>query len=129
MPIYIAYDINDISNFIKSQNNLCGSFNLFEQSTIIINKLKQIKYPKVLDLDNDSKINRLNSENGWQLVESVIEEVFKITIFGFIGNSNIPMDKIKVNMFKVYKENNILPLFYENYCKYFSFSLMPEFSF
>ena len=129
MPIYIAYDINDISNFIKSQNNLCGSFNLFEQSTIIINKLKQIKYPKVWDLDNDSKINRLNSENGWQLVESVPEEVFKITIFGFIGNSNIPMDKIKVNMFKVYKENNILPLFYENYCKYFSFSLMPEFLF
>lgn len=47
MPIYIAYSLNDISNFIKSQNNLNGAFNLFEQSTIIINTLKKIKFPKV----------------------------------------------------------------------------------
>ena len=126
MPIYIAYNINDISNFIKSQNNLCGAFNLFEQSTTLINKLKKIKFPKVWDINkDDSNVDKLNSENGWQLVESVPEEVFKITIFGKIGQ-DIPIDKMKVNIFKIYKENNILSLFFENYCKYFSYSLMPE---
>ena len=126
MPIYIAYNVDDISNFIKSQNNLCSGFNLFEQSTVLINKLKKIKFPKVWDQNNDdSKADKLNSENGWQLVESVPEEIFKITIFGNIGEQ-IPIDKFKVNMFKIYKENNILSLFFEKYCKYFSYSLMPE---
>ena len=111
MPIYIAYYLNDISNFIKSQNNLNGAFNLFEQSTIIINTLKKIKFPKVWNQNEETKVDKLNSENGWELVESVPEEIFKIIIFGFIGNQ-IPIDKIIVNMFKIYKENNNLSLFF-----------------
>ena len=127
MPIYFFYHINSITNFIISQNNLCCAYNLNEEMSRIIKKLNQVKYPKVWNQNNDLKVDKKNSENGWQLVESVPEEIFKITILGSIGDFVAPIDKFKVNIFNVYKENNLLSLFYEKYSKYFSFSLMPEF--
>ena len=82
MPMYFFYHINSITNFIISQNNLCCAYNLNEEMSRIIKKLNQVKYPKVWNQNNDLKVDKKNSENGWQLVESVPEEIFKITIFG-----------------------------------------------
>ena len=84
MPFYIAYDTNDIINFINSQDNLSCAFNFFEQSSIIINILNKIKIPNVWNENEETLVDKLNSEEGWELVDCVPEEIFKIKIIGSI---------------------------------------------
>ena len=58
-------------------------------------------------------------------MESVPQEIFKVKNLVVLAGMFL-IDKLKVNMYKIYKENNIESLFFEIYCKYFFFKIIPE---
>ena len=126
IPIYIVYNTNNIIKFINCQKNLSSAFNFSETSTYVINSLNKIKLPNNWDEKNNNKIdNRINSEDGWQLVDNVPKEIFKIKSLLVTGGMST-IDTIKLNMYKIYKENNIESLFFEKYCQYLFFKIIPE---
>lgn len=125
IPIYIVYNINNIINLINCQKNLSCAFNFSESSTNISNTLSRLKFPKSWSENKNSIDNRISSEDGWELVESVPQEIFKIKSSVVLAGMFL-IDKLKVNMYKIYKENNIESLFFEKYCKYFFFKIIPE---
>ena len=129
MPIYIVYNTNDIINFINCQKNLSSAYNFYEQSKIILNTLNKIKFLKNWNDNKNDNVDRISSEDGWELVDYLPKEIFKNKILGQIGNMWGLLDKIKINMYNIYKENNIEQLFFRTYCKYFFYQIIPEFCF
>lgn len=128
MAIFIANNTNEIINFINCQEYLnCGT--LFDtNSSDVMNEYqknidKNLKIPKI-ELEDENKAEKLNTEDGWELVDKVPEEIFKKLIIGFCGNF-LMTDSIFKNIHKLYKDNKIDDLFYDTYCKYFAPNLIP----
>ena len=82
--------------------------------------------PKI-EIQNEENVDRLTSEDGWELVDQVPDKIFKDVILGKMGKAVIN-DNIKMGFFKMFKEKKIDFLFNETYCKYFDFYLLPELS-
>lgn len=68
---------------------------------------------------------KAESNDGWELMDLVPEEMFKKTIIGNIGDG-YSFEQICLNVHKLFKENKIESLFYEHYCKYFFSGIFPE---
>ena len=130
LSIFIANSEIEIINYINGQENLnCG--HNFRDITLIFNDFlksielyKKLKFPKV-QMENEEKDEQFLSEDGWELVEFVPKEIMDEKIFGFIGD-RYPTEKIRLNMLEIYKENKIDSSFYDTYCKYFYYNLIPE---
>ena len=90
-------------------------------------KENNLKIPKI-DFKEEDKIERISSEDGWELVDKVPEKIFKDVILGMNGFTFITSN-IKMNFFGIYKENTIDFLFNQTYCKFFGFILLPELMF
>ena len=54
------------------------------------------------------------------------KEIFELKVAPKIGGVS-SIDKMRFDMFRIYKEHKIESLFYGIYCKYFFFQLIPEF--
>ena len=129
LGIFIANNKNEIIKYINCQEYLnCGALFDVNSSEIIDDYQKNIdknlKIPKI-EIEDENKVEKLKTEDGWELVEKVPEEIFKKLIIGSCGNC-IMTDSIFKNMLKLYKDNKIDYLFYDTYCKYFGIDLMPE---
>ena len=130
LSIFFAYNTNEIIAYINGQENLnCGSN--FMDSTLPITELfeniqhlKLLKFPEA-ELKIEDKNDKLSSEEGWELVEFVPEEIFKIKFLDKRGEI-LFSDLIRLNLHEIYKENKIETLFYNTYCKYFFYNLIPE---
>ena len=134
LPLFIANNENEIINLINSQEFANCGFNFENQALNIYNELEKvlkennIKIPKIdfkEETNVESLVERLSSEDGWELVDKVPEQIFKDAILGLNGNT-ILTSNIKMNIFEMYNEKKIDFLFYETYCKYFNFFLLPE---
>jgi len=134
LPLFIANNENEIINLINSQEFANCGFNFENQALNIYNELKKvlkennIKIPKIdfkEETNVESLVERLSSEDGWELVDKVPEQIFKDAILEFNGNT-ILTSNIMMNIFEMYNEKKIDFLFYETYCKYFDFFLLPE---
>ena len=66
----------------------------------------------------------LSIEDGWELVDLVPKEFFDTKYLSVDGTSNV--SAISFNLFKLYKENKIESLFFQRYCPYFNFNILPE---
>ena len=124
---FIAYNTDEIVNYINCQENLNCSNNFLDISSKIMktmNKLNIVNIPKILEEKQDIS-DRLSSEDGWELVDSVPDEIFSRTIL-FSAGKSICHDTIRLNIFKIFKEKNLQTIFYKKYCKYFFKSLYPE---
>jgi len=134
LPIFIANNINEIINYINCQEFFNCGFCFENQSSNITNRIQNIldqnlKIPKIKMEDenkNKDKDTRLFSEDGWELVDKVPETIFKNLILRKIGSNLFCSDSIAINMFNLYKENKLEYLFYNTYCKYLGFRLIPE---
>ena len=124
---FIAYNTDEIVNFINCQENLNCSHNFLDISSKImktLNKLNIVNIPKILEEKQDIT-DRLSSEDGWELVDFIPDEIFSRTIL-FSAGKSICQDTIRLNIFKLFKEKNLQTIFYNKYCKYFFNSLYPE---
>ena len=124
---FIAYNTDEIVNYINCQENLNCSHNFLDISSKImktLNKLNIVNIPKTLEEKQDIT-DRLSSEDGWELVDSIPDEIFSRTILFSVGKS-MCQDTIRLNIFKLFKEKNLQTIFYNKYCKYFFNSLYPE---
>ncbi len=65
-------------------------------------------------------------EDGWELVDSVPKEFFEAKYVSIKGIQNVA--SISLNLLNIYKENKIESLFFERYCQYFNFNILPEIS-
>ena len=122
-----AYNTDDIVNYINCQEKLNCSHNFLDISSKImktLNKLNIVNIPKILEEKQDIA-DRLSSEEGWELVDSIPDEIFNRTIL-FSEGKSICQDTIKLNIFKIFKEKNVQTIFYNKYYKYFFNSLYPE---
>ena len=128
MPFYIAYNENDIIKYINSQKYLSSASNFLDASTPIANILNKIKFPKSWNENENNIVDRLSVEDGWELVDFVPKEIFKKNILGKIGDEEMMLiDKLKLDIYNIYKENNIESLFFRTYCKFFFYQIIPEF--
>ena len=126
LSIFNAYNTDEIVNYINCQENLNCSHNFLDISSKImktLNKLNIVNIPKILEEKQDIA-DRLISEDGWELVDSIPDEIFKRTIL-FSAGKSICQDTIRLNIFKIFKEKNLQTIFYNKYCKYFFNSLYP----
>ena len=120
-PVFLANDVEEINNFIISQEN-CDCGRCFQNlSSKIINFFKGKEsvnnhFPKTCD--------KLNIEDGWELADLVPKEFFNVKNLSINGFSDI--DSICFNFFELYKENGIEDLFFRKYCQYLSFNLLTE---
>ena len=127
IPIYYFYNSNEIINFINSQDNINCGYYFSNHTNDIINLIKNIainndiKIPE-FEIDNNKQVD---NNDGWELVDLVPEEIFKKTIINSMGDSFIS-EKVALNVLKLFKENKIESLFYEQYCKYFFPGIFPE---
>ena len=127
LPIYYAFSTNEIINYINSQDNINCGYYFSNHSKDIINLIKNltknidIKIPE-FEIDDTNKID---SNDGWEIVDLVPEEMFKKTIINSMGDTFVG-EKIGFNVHKLFKENKIESLFYEYYCKYFFPGIFPE---
>jgi len=134
LPIYIAYNTNEIINYINGQESLnCGN-NFSNQSAVIIeekanilNILNSMKFPKIEE-KNEDKNDLMSCEDGWELVTTLPKEIFKSDFLENIGNTFL-IDDIRLYFFEMYRHYKIESIFYSNYCKYFYFNIIPEFIF
>ena len=127
MSMFIANNTNEIINYINCQEFInCGALFDSNSSDAITeyqkNIDKNLKIPKI-EMENENKVEKSNTEDGWELVDKVPEEIFKKLIIGFCGNF-LMTDSLFKSMFKLYKDNKIDYLFYQTYCKYFGLNLM-----
>ena len=121
IPVFLANNIEEIKDFIISQENCnCGRCFL-NLSSKMVNILKGIEtigkyFPKTCD--------SINIEDGWELADLIPKEFFNIKNLSINGFSDT--DSIAFNFFELYKENGIEELFFDKYCQYLSFSLLTE---
>ena len=129
IPIYFACNIIEIKNFIISQKYCnCGK-NFIDISL----KMRQ-KVDVILKNYSPRKINifsskvlifdKLSSEDGWELVDLIPKEMFENKYLEISGR--ISVNTISLNLLELFKENQVESLFYERYCPYFNFCLLPE---
>jgi len=127
ISIYYAYNTDEIINYINSQDNINCGYYFANHTKDIISIIKdiaiknEIKMPKFEIEDN----KKAESNDGWELMDLVPEEMFKKTIIGNIGDG-YSFEQICLNVHKLFKENKIESLFYEHYCKYFFSGIFPE---
>ena len=132
LPIFIANNTNELINLINSQEYLNSGINFDSDSSHIMNSYnnfigKDEKIIPKIEIQNEENVDRLTSEDGWELVDQVPDKIFKDVILGKMGKAVIN-DNIKMGFFKMFKEKKIDFLFNETYCKYFDFYLLPELS-
>jgi len=134
MPIFIANNTNEIINYINGQEDLnCGhnflnqSADLTEEKTELLNIFNSMKFPKI-EKKNEDKNDLISCEDGWELVNTLPEKIFKNDFLENIGNT-ILIDDIGLYFFKMYRQYKIEYLFYSTYCNYFYFHILPEFFF
>ena len=129
IPIYFACNIIEIKNFIISQKYCnCGK-NFIDISL----KMRQ-KVDVILKNYSPRKINifsskvlifdKLSSEDGWELVDLIPKEMFENKYLEISGR--ISVNTISLNLLELFKEDEDKSLFYERYCPYFNFCLLPE---
>ena len=138
MPIFISYNTNEIINYINGQENLnCGNnfLNLTEvlkeEKKKVLNSLNSMKLSIIEEKDeekNEEKNDVISCEDGWELANTLPEEIFKIDFLENIGNTFL-IDDIRLNFFNMYRQYKIEYLFYNTYCKYFYCHIIPEFLF
>ena len=130
LPIFFANNKNEIINFINSQKYMNCGLNFINDTSNIISsfnnlmKIQEIKMPKI-EMEKEKCFDRLSSEDGWELVDNVPEKIFQDKILGTIELAFI-IDNVKNQFFEIFKEKKIDELFYQTYCKFFDFALLPE---
>ena len=130
LPIFIANNENEIINCINSQEYIDCGLNFTNETSNVISSFKnvmkqeEIQIPKVEIKDNDV-VDRISSEDGWELVDKIPEKIFKDSILGTVEGAFI-VDNIKMELFEMFQEKKIDFLFKQTYCKYFNFVLLPE---
>ena len=128
IPIFISDDLTEIKNFIISQQ-YCNCSRCFIDFSLYMRKiLNQDEIMKqhipIIKFEEKEITDKLNVEDGWELVDSVPKELFNLKFLSVDGTSNV--DTIAFNLFKLCKENKIELEFFKIYCKYFNFSLLPD---
>lgn len=120
IPIFLANSIEEIINYVKSQEFIsCGfniTYNLNEEITSLFTQ--KIKNEQIDDL--------VFEDDCWELSEKIPKEVFEKIIFE--KNWDDSIGEMKRNMLKLLKDNNIggnEDITYK-YAKYFSFKSFPE---
>ena len=128
IPIFISDDFREIKNFIISQQycNCSRCFIDFSSNMRKILNQDEImkKHLPIIKFEEKEITDKLNAEDGWELVDSFPKELFNLKFLSVDGTSNV--DTISFNLFKLCKENKIESEFFKIYCKYFNFSLLPE---
>ena len=128
IPVFISNNFSEIINFIISQKYCnCGRCFLDFSS-----KLKQIlhgnkimnKFFPIIKFEEKENIDKLNAEDGWELEDSVPKELFNMKFLAVEGRPNV--DSIRFNLFKLYRENKIESEFFNKYCMFFNFILLPD---
>jgi len=128
LPIFIANNVNEIINYVKSQENLNCGFDFINLSEDIMNRIqKDIKIDFLKDENNEK--NDITIEDGWELVENIPEDYFQKLVY--LGEeegkeSYFAPDLLRSNILAIFKSNKIESLLYDIYCKYFNFNLYPE---
>jgi hypothetical protein len=114
LPIFIANDINEIKDFIISQENCNCARCFIDSSSKLINGILKISslrnfFPAIKE---NEYIQKINSQDGWELVEAVPKELFDIKYL--LLENFVFADLISLNLFKFYRENKIESLFLKN---------------
>jgi len=132
IPIFIANNIEEIINYINSQNYLNFSFILH----LLSNKLseKEQEFFNEALFKNDKKDNEIKDENinesieedCWELCENIPKNIFDKIIISM--NWNDLIDEVKYNMLKFLTVNSIGDTEDKKYkyFKYFGFKPYPE---
>ena len=122
--IILTYSEKDILNFYYDNYTRLKETNItymdenerFEKEIFDIN----CQFSKL----SETKIIK-EQDNGWDMIRNINTNIFKLVsvdkIFGYIDAAKFNRD-----MFKVYKENNCLDLFYKYYGNYFSSDYLLE---
>jgi len=130
LPIFLAYNTKEIIDYVNCQENLNAGINFLNQTKDIMNALKflssltKIKIPKI-EFEDENIVDKLSTEDGWELVDAVPKEVFRKAIFGN-ANGDFISDQFALNLFEVFKENKIDNNISNSYYKYFFSSVFPE---
>ena len=130
MPLFIANNENEIINFINSQEYISCGINFINDTPKVMSSFQnfmnkeEIQIPKI-EIKDDKVVDRMTSEDGWELVDKVPEKILKNSILGTIETIFIT-DNIKMEYFEMFKEKEIDFLFKQIYCKSYTFALLPE---
>ena len=119
MPIFLANSMEEIINYVKSQEFINCGFNLTSNlnetiSSLLTNEIKNVE------------IDELFVEDGWELSENIPKKIFEKIVFENCWDDNI--GQMKRNFLKMLKDNNIgekEEIKYK-YANYFSFKSFPE---
>ena len=131
IPIFIFHNINEMINYINSQENLNFGHNFINQSSSNLETLENLSLETKKNLSpkneiiNIEKVDKLDMEDSWELADSVPNEIFKMAILGS-NSGDIAFDKMKINIHNLYTENKAEMGFMRDIVKYFSFQLFPE---
>ena len=68
----------------------------------------------IITFEEKEITDKLNVEDGWELVDSVPKELFNLKFLSVDGTSNV--DTIAFNLYKLCKENKIESVFFKKYC-------------
>ena len=128
IPVFISNNFSEIINFIISQKYCnCGrcflDFSSMLRQILHENKIMNKFFP-IIKFEENENIDKLNAEDGWELVDSVPKELFNMKFLAVEGRQNL--DSIRFNLFKLYRENKIESVFFNKYCKFFNFHLLPD---
>jgi len=132
LQIFIANNTNEIINYINSQEYLNCGFNFINQSSSILETLENLPFEvnkklnprnELINIENSDKL--IAEEGIWELADSIPQQIFEKAILG-TTSGQITLDKIRISTYNLFRENEIEYLFYERYCKYLSFHLIPE---
>ena len=132
IPIFIANNIEEIINYINSQNYLNFSFILHLLSNNLSEKEQEFFNEALFKNDKkdneikDENINESIEEDCWELCENIPKNIFDKIIISM--NWNDLIDEVKYNMLKFLKVNSIGDTEDKKYkyFKYFGFKPYPE---
>ncbi len=127
IPVFFAYNVIEIKNFIISQKNCNCGRNFRDLPSELKNYLiENTSLNKFFQKNHIEKENDNTSiEDGWELVDLVPKEFFNTKYLSIMGIQNI--DAISLNLFNIYKKNKNESLFFQRYCAYFNFNILPFF--
>ena len=129
IPIFFAHNIDEIKNFIISQEYCnCGRYfndissKMRKNANILLKKYS----PRKINIYSEKKeiFDKQSSEDCWELVDLIPKEMFDLRYLNIASSGGI--DTITFKLFELYKDNQNKPLFLERYCQYFNFNLLPE---
>ena len=132
IPIFIANNIEEIINYINSQNYLNFSFILHLLSNNLSEKEQEFFNEALFKNDKkdneikDENINESIEEDCWELCENIPKNIFDKIIISM--NWNDLIDEVKYNMLKFLTVNSIGDTEDKKYkyFKYFGFKPYPE---